>query len=69
MIRIAAVLRELVSLFVDDVGFAVTILIWLAAIGLILPRLGTPAALSAVALPVGLFAILIESAVRRARRS
>lgn len=62
-----AVWDELFGLFVDDGRFAVFILAWLALCGLLLPRLGLPAAVPPLALAAGLCAILIESVWRRAR--
>jgi hypothetical protein len=58
---------EFFGLFVDDGSFAVAILLWLAVAGLILPRIGLPAALPPAILFAGLVVILVESATRRAR--
>ena len=63
---IKTVLAEVIGLFVDDVPFAVTIAVWLLVAILVLPRLGVPA--PALVLALGLAGILVESAVRRARR-
>ena len=63
---IKTVLAEFIGLFVDDVPFAVTIAVWLLVASLVLPRLGVPA--PALVLALGLAGILVESAVRRARR-
>jgi hypothetical protein len=52
---------------VDDGRFALTILIWLAALGLLAPRLGLPTIVPPVLLAVGLAAILVESVLRAAR--
>lgn len=58
----------IVGLFVDDTGFAAAILAWLALCWLGLPRLSLPsAALPPAILFAGLAAILVGSAVRRAR--
>jgi hypothetical protein len=57
---------ELIGLFVDDGNFALSLLIWLVACGLALPRLGLPAFLPPVILFAGLVAILARSALRRA---
>ena len=65
---IRAIAAELFGLFVDDATFAVTILAWLLAVWLVLPRLGLPPSLSPFVLFGGLALILIESATRRARR-
>jgi hypothetical protein len=58
---------ELVGLFVDDVGFAVAILVWSLVACLGLPRLGVSLVWSAGLLTLGLLVILAESAIRRAR--
>jgi hypothetical protein len=58
-------LGELFSLFVDDGNFAIAIVVWLGIAWLLLPRLATP--WSGVILFAGLAAILVESALRRAR--
>ena len=60
--------RQIVGLFVDDGSLAVAILLWLLGCGAALPLLPLPLALPPVILFAGLAAILIESAVRRARR-
>jgi uncharacterized membrane protein len=64
-----AVWAEVLGLFVDDTGFAVAILVWLVVAMLVLKRLGLSAGLPPVILFAGLVAILVESAVRGARRS
>jgi hypothetical protein len=56
---------ELLSLFVDDMWFALSILIWLIACGLALPRLNLPSAFPPIMLFVGLVLILGRSALRR----
>jgi hypothetical protein len=56
---------ELLGLFVDDGRFALSIIIWLIACGLALPRLNLPSALPPIILFVGLVLILARSAVRR----
>lgn len=63
-----AVLRELYGLFVDDGSLAVAIVVWLGLLALARPHLHWSGACYAVLLFVGLVAILIESALRRARR-
>ena len=57
---------ELIGLFVDDGNFAFSLLIWLVACGLVLPRLGLPLFLPPMLLFAGLVVILARSAVRRA---
>jgi hypothetical protein len=60
------VLAEILGLFVDDISFALAIIIWLGIFRLGLPRLNLPAAWNAVVLFAGLATILVESALRRA---
>jgi hypothetical protein len=57
---------EFIGLFVDDGNFAILIVIWLIACGLVLPRLGLPSFLPPIILFAGLVVILARSAVRRA---
>jgi hypothetical protein len=57
---------ELIGLFVDDLAFALSIVIWLIACGLVLPRLSLPSIVPPAILFVGLVLILARSAVRRA---
>ena len=57
---------ELIGLFVDDGSFALSMLIWLIACGLVLPRLGLPSFLPPMILFAGLVVILARSAIRRA---
>lgn len=57
---------ELIGLFVDDGNFALSLLIWLAACGLMLPRLDLPSFLPPILLFGGLVVILARSALRRA---
>ena len=64
---IKTILREIVGLFVDDGSFALAILVFVGAAWLLLPRLGIPAEWGGIILFVGLAAILVESATRRAR--
>ena len=59
---------ELLGLFVDDVGFAGPILIWVVVAAVVLPRLGLPGAVPAVVLFAGLLAILVAGAVRKAKK-
>ena len=63
-----AILREIYGLFVDDGSFAVATLAWLALLWLARAHLHLSGAVSAALLFAGLAAILIESALRRARR-
>jgi hypothetical protein len=64
-----AIWAEFLGLFVDDASFAVAILVWLVVAMLVLKRLALPPGLPPVILFAGLVAILVESAVRQARRS
>ncbi len=59
---------EFIGLFVDDGSLAVAVLAWLAAAWLLLPRLPLSPALPPVILFAGLALILVESALRGARR-
>lgn len=65
---IRAVLRELLGLFIEDGRFAATILIWLGAAKLALPRLGMPRRWQGAILFGGLGLILAESVLRYSRR-
>jgi hypothetical protein len=65
---IRTVASEVFGLFVDDGSFAVAILVWLGLCWLLLPRIGVPPSVMGPVLFVGLAAILVESAARRARR-
>jgi hypothetical protein len=66
---IRTVLREIFGLFVDDGSFAVAIILWLALVWLVVPRLALPSGLGGLVLFAGLVAILFESVLRRARQS
>ena len=57
---------ELIGLFVDDGSFAVAILVWLLACGLVLPRIGLPPVLPPAILFAGLVVVLAVSAITRA---
>lgn len=63
-----SILQEIYGLFVDDGSFAIAILVWLALLWLLLPHLPVPAVWHGAILFAGLIAILIESALRRARQ-
>jgi hypothetical protein len=62
------IIEEIYSMFVDDGVFALSILAWAAIIWLIAVRLDLGTQIGAPLLGAGLIAILIESAVRRARK-
>lgn len=66
---VRAIIDEIIGLFVDDLGFAVAILVWLAIAMFVIPRLGLPGYVPAALLVGGLLVILVESAVRRARQT
>ena len=62
------ILAEGWGLFVDDGRYALSIVGWLALVWLLLPQLHWGGGWNALILFVGLLAILLESAWRRARR-
>lgn len=62
------ILTEGWGLFVDDGRYALSIVVWLALVWLLLPRLRLDGGWNALILFVGLLAILLESVSRRARR-
>ena len=64
-----AIFLEVFGLFSDDGHFTVAILVWLALLWLLLPRLHLSGVYCAVILFVGLIVILIESVLRQARVS
>lgn len=63
-----SIYREIFGLFVDDGSFAIAIVAWLVLLWLVLPHLSIPSAWHGVILFAGLIAILVESALRRARQ-
>ena len=68
MFRIKTVLAEVLGLFVDDGTFALSILAWLGLAWIALPRLPELGPWAGALLFAGLAGILVESALRRARR-
>jgi hypothetical protein len=64
---IETVLRELISLFVEDGSLALAILAWLAAAKLIIARFEALAGRHGAILFAGLALILVENTLRRAR--
>jgi len=62
------VLTELWGLFVDDGRYALAIVVWLLLAWRALPLLGFGSGWNAFVFAAGLLAILVESAIRRARR-
>ena len=65
---IRTVADEIFGLFVDDGSFALAIIAWLLLVWLAVSRLGIGTGWAAAGLFLGLAAILVESAARRARR-
>jgi hypothetical protein len=68
MRAIAAVLRELVGLFVDDDSLVLAVLLWIGAVALGVAMRLMPAGLIAIVFPLGLAIVLMENALRSARR-
>ena len=68
MSSIRSVLAELLGLFVDDGSYALAILAWLGLAWFALPRLPMVGQWAGAVLFAGLAGLLIESALRRARR-
>jgi hypothetical protein len=62
------ILHEIYGLFVDDVSFALAIVLWLAVTRWVMPYLNIPVRISAILLFAGLALILVESATRYSRR-
>ena len=69
MRRIALILRELFGLFVDDAGFALTILVWLTRCALLLPQVPLPLAWRGALLFTGLAVILVWHCLRHTPRA
>lgn len=65
---IKAIGAELFGLFVDDGSFAVAILLWVAAVWLVLPLVALSPGARGPVLFAGLAVILVESAWRRSGR-
>jgi hypothetical protein len=59
---------ELVGLFVDDLSFAIAIVVWLAAVWLAERMNVVPPAWRGPLLFAGLAAIFVENTLRRARK-
>jgi hypothetical protein len=68
MAALKTIAVEILGLFIDDGSFALSILAWLGLAWLVLPRLPGLGAWAGALLFAGLAALLVESAVRRARR-
>lgn len=69
MNRPAAILRKLLTMFIDDRNFALAIIAWVFAYWLVIPSWVASPAWQAVILFAGLGGILVDSVVRQARRS
>ncbi|HEY0786285.1 MAG TPA: hypothetical protein VGD62_10470 [Acidobacteriaceae bacterium] len=67
-LRVRRVAAELMGLFVEDAGLALGSLAWIGVVWLLLPALRLGVHARALALGLGLMAILGESALRAARR-
>ncbi len=65
---IKTIFSELYSVFVDDGSFAIAILVWALLLWLLVPRLGLSGGWNGALLFSGLCVILVESALRRARK-
>lgn len=65
MSRVRAVLRELIGLVVDDVGFAASVVAWIALVGALSSYVAAKSALFPILLSAGLGAILLHAVVRR----
>lgn len=65
---VRAVMREVLGLFIDDGSYAAAIVVWLAIVWFVLPRLAIPESWQGPVLFAGLALILLDSVARRARR-
>lgn len=65
---IKTVVWEVWGLFVDDIPFAVAILVWLAIIAFAFTRTSLPSNLGGPILFLGIAVILFESALRKAAK-
>jgi hypothetical protein len=68
MRALTTIAREIFGLFVDDGRFALSLLLWLAVVALLLPRLPIPPGWDGPVLFAGLAVILVGSCVARVRR-
>lgn len=68
MRALAAILRELVGLFVDDGSLAAGAVVWAAICGWALPLLGIGPGAEAGLLVLGLAALLLENTLRASGR-
>jgi hypothetical protein len=65
MASIAAVLKELWGLFVDDGSLALALIIWVAVCGFGLPRMPIPVAWDGPVLFIGCLVILVFNVLRK----
>jgi len=65
MASIAAILKELWSLFVDDGSLALALILWVALSGFGLPRLPLPVAWNGPVLFIGCLVILVVNVLRK----
>lgn len=65
---LGTILHEVFGLFVDDASFALAIVVWLIVMKIVAPHLHFAARWSGLILFAGLACVLIESALRYARR-
>jgi len=63
------IFHEIFGLFVEDGSFAIAIVVWLAIVWLLLPRLALCSRWNGLILFAGLGCILVESTLRCARKS
>lgn len=63
---IKSVLRELVGLVVDDIGFAASVIVWIAVVTVLSSYVAAKSGLLPLALAAGLGAILLQAVLRRA---
>jgi len=63
-----SIAQEVFGLFVDDLAFAGSILVWLAIVIFVVPRVVSGREWGAAALFAGMALILIESSLRFSRR-
>jgi hypothetical protein len=68
MSALVTALRELWGLFVDDGSLALALVLWCAAVGLILPRIGVSGEWSGPILFIGCLVILLGNIALAARR-
>ncbi len=68
MKALAALVRKIVGLFVEDAGFALGILAWVALAALLLREPAVADPWRALILLAGCLALLVENVLRAARR-